>query len=206
MSGRGVSGRGAILRMLQESNDVTSDEASSNNDTQVGQMGTINTSDSGLGLSRSVGRGRFLLDTTDEGDNSAKVVSSSRSGSSCPSEETSGNGSFFQPKPTSGRGSILQLLKQELSESSKNIFVTTETVEETVESVTEHFEEMKVETEMEPVIRRGTKGWYLFLVKPFQTSMFSIGRKCVLFVTLSRTRSIAFPLKIVGAADVRTLF
>lgn len=157
--GGGVSGRGAILRMLQES----SDETSSNNDTQIGQS----TCDSGIGSGRSVGlsagRGRLLLETTDDCDNSAKVVSSSRSGSSFISEETSGDATSFQQKPMSGRGSILQFLKEEAAISRQNLPVTP-IVEKADDSVREHLEEMKIETDKEPVIRRGTKGLFKVFV------------------------------------------
>lgn len=150
MSGRGVSGRGAILRMLEES----SEDASGSNDTQIGQ-GTF---DSGLGTSRSVGRGRFLFDTPDEGDNEAKGLSSKQSVCSSISEGTSGNGSSILTKSTSGRGKILQFLEEEAHVGSKNIALPL-TIEKSVDTVAERFEEVKIETDSEPVIRRGTKGW-----------------------------------------------
>lgn len=150
MSGRGgVSGRGAILRMLQDSDG--NETVSSSDTTQIGQA---TTSDSGLGSSRSAGRGRFLFDTTDDADGSAKALSTSKSGSSFISEGTSGDVSFL-PKPTSGRGKLLQLLKDETTVS----FPARHT-EEKVEQATEQVEALKIETEMEPVIRRGTKGLY----------------------------------------------
>lgn len=146
--GGGVSGRGAILRMLEADDNET---LSSGDTTQIGQI----TSDSGLGTTRSVGRGRIVFDTTDDADDSAKALSISRSGSSMISDGTSGDGLKLQQKPTSGRGKILQAFRDEPTISS--IPVSTKP-EEKMDTVAEHVKSMKIDTEMEPVIRHGTKG------------------------------------------------
>lgn len=90
-----------------------------------------------LGSARSVGRGKILLDALT---------------GFCISGDSSGIGSSLQ---TSGRGKILL--------QCKNIMPTS-VVEKTVEAVTESIKDMKIETEIEPVIRRGTKGMFHSLV------------------------------------------
>lgn len=152
MSGRGVSGRGAILRMMQGDDETLSSGDTSN---PIGQI----TSDSGLGSNRSAGRGRFLLDTTDVPDDSAKVFAISRSVSAL--SETASDDCLKLQKPTSGRGKILQFLRDEPTFASTNI--PDDKIEQKLEKVTEHAEAMKIEdkeidVEMVPVIRHGIKG------------------------------------------------
>ncbi|KAG4079836.1 hypothetical protein HA402_014967 [Bradysia odoriphaga] len=151
MSMRGGSGRGAFLRSLQGSTDESSKDTDSHTKPSV--------LDSGLGLSKCAGRGRFLLEKTDDSDNTPASATNtpSHDGSSSLSHATSGIEASFLPKPTSGRGKILQLLLEEKQKTlSSNVCF-----EEAVESATEELEEMNieaVETEQDPVIRRGTKG------------------------------------------------
>lgn len=165
MAGRGGSGRGAYLRLLQDSSDESSRDIESkiiqstldsglgtrssgrgriflDDESQVGQ----NTLDSGVELCRSMGRGRIVSDDVD--------VSIAHSGSSGNAQDVSAIESSFELKPTSGRGKILQLLKEE-EQVKVPVKVPLET---TVESVTEELEKIEIEDEMEPVIRRGTKG------------------------------------------------
>lgn len=182
MSGRGGSGRGSFLRSLQGSTD----EDSRDTDSQTRPSAL----DSGLGLPGAKGRGRFLLERTDDSDNlptSSNAPSQDGSSltratsaieacflpkfapgrgkffptSSSHDESTSSHGTSgievsFLPKPI-GRGKIVQLLQEEKLKS----LASDVDFEETVESVTKEVEEMHVEvveTEQEPVIRRGTKG------------------------------------------------
>ncbi len=144
MSGRGGSGRGALLRLLAESLEESSTSGNSREtDSHIGQS----TLDSGLGL-KPAGRGRLLLDDTEI----SPSILSTTAGQGPSSEGSSGIEATFLKRPTQGRGMMLNLLKEGTMVASREI------TEETIEPVTADFEEMKIESETEPVIRHGSKG------------------------------------------------
>lgn len=181
MSGRGGSGRGALLRSLGSTDEDGDSHA------------RPSVMDSGLGLGPNRGRGRLLLGLIGDSDNqpstsntpSHEASSQEASGvdsafllkltsgrgrilqtsTNTPSQDenaslshgTSGIEASFLPQPTSGRGRMMQLLQEG---NMRNVSSGVD-FGDSVESVTQEVAEMNVqvvETEQEPVIRRGTRG------------------------------------------------